>query len=107
MIDDPIKTQRLLERLQATLPVPARATPELMAMLKKQNASALPSPGFVTGIHYAGDEGGIMCQLPVADKGNTVHVSITHLRFDPRHALTREIATYQKHRVKQIRRGTP
>jgi hypothetical protein len=30
--------------------------------------------------------------------------SITHLRFDPRLPLAREIAAYQTHRVKRLRR---
>lgn len=35
---------------------------------------------------------------------NEAFVSITHLRFDPRLPLARKIATYQKHRVKHLRR---
>jgi hypothetical protein len=30
--------------------------------------------------------------------------SITHLKFDPRLPLAREITAYQKHRVKKLRR---
>jgi hypothetical protein len=52
-----------------------------------------------------GDEGGIVCKL---DLGSTVEkaafTSITHLRFDPRLPLAREITAYQKHRVKRLRR---
>ena len=34
-------------------------------------------------------------------------VSITHLTFDRRLPLAREIAAYQKHRVKRLRRSGP
>ena len=34
-------------------------------------------------------------------------VSITHLTFDRRLPLAREIAAYQKHRVKRMRRSSP
>ena len=33
--------------------------------------------------------------------------SITHLRFDARLPLAREIAAYQRHRVKRLRRQLP
>ena len=35
---------------------------------------------------------------------NEAFVSITQLRFDPRLPLARKITTYQKHRVKRLRR---
>ena len=34
-------------------------------------------------------------------------VSITHLTFDRRLPLAREIAAYQKHRIKRLRRSGP
>jgi hypothetical protein len=36
---------------------------------------------------------------------HAAHVSITHLTFDRRLPLAREIATYQKHRSKRLRRA--
>ena len=46
-----------------------------------------------------------MCELNLLNEnGNAIYVSITHLRFDPRLPAARDIATYQKHRVKHIRR---
>ena len=52
-----------------------------------------------------GDEGGILCKLDLgADAENVAFLSITHLRFDPRLPLAREINVYQKHRVKRLRR---
>ena len=58
----------------------------------------------VTWISYAGDEGGIMCRSTPAPIQRARFTSITHLRFDPRLPLAREIGAYQKHRVKRLRR---
>jgi hypothetical protein len=108
MIDNAEKTERLLASLQTALPIPARVTPELAAALKSQNpASEIPSACSVTWISYAGDEGGIVCRVEFGrETEKAVFASITHLRFDPRLSLTRDIAAYQKHRVKRLRRGS-
>jgi hypothetical protein len=107
VIDNPERTERLLARLQAALPVPARLTPELVASLREQKPPVGVRPfGEITWITYAGDEGGILCRLDFgSEAANSAFVSITHLRFDPRLPLAREIAAYQKHRVKRLARG--
>lgn len=109
MIDNADQVERLLAKLQATLPLPARITPELAAtLLDKGHAPEIKSACSVTWISYAGDEGGIMCRLSFGDeRENAVFISITHLRFDPRLPLAREITAYQKHRVKRLRRCQP
>ena len=106
MIDNAEKTGRLLASLQAALPVPARVTPELAAAVKAQNsASEIPSACSVTWISYAGDEGGIVCRLEFGQETEkAIFASITHLCFDPRLPLARDITDYQKHRVKRLRR---
>jgi hypothetical protein len=55
---------------------------------------------------YVGDEGGFMCHLTFdeAEKEKVFLVSITQLSFDRRLPVAREIALYQKHRIKRIRR---
>ena len=59
-------------------------------------------------VEYAGDEGGIVCQLDFGgeDGREVFFTSITHLSFDRRLPLAREIAAYQKHRMKRIRRAS-
>jgi hypothetical protein len=106
MIDNPGITERLLARLQAALPMPASLTPELVAALREQQPPVGVRPNCeVTWISYAGDEGGIVCRLDFGSEAdNSAFVSITHLRFDPRLPLAREIAAYQKHRVKRLGR---
>jgi len=65
------------------------------------------SAATITAASRAGDQGGIMCRLDIPANENAVHVSITHLRFDPRVQVTREITAYQKHRVKHLKRYMP
>jgi hypothetical protein len=105
MIDHPETVERLMGKLNAALPIPARITPELQASLRGQTGGAVPHQGAITWISYMGDEGGIVCKLDLgADLGKEACTSITHLRFDPRLPLAREITAYQKHRVKRLRR---
>jgi len=104
LIDRPDQVGRLLEQLSAALPIPARVTPELQAMLREKNGVAVHATCNVTWVSYAGDEGGIVCQLDAGADTSAVFTSLTHLRFDPRLPLARDILTYQKHRVKHLRR---
>jgi hypothetical protein len=106
MIDHPEITQRLIAKLNEALPLPASLTPELQVLLRRQTSSStIPARATVTWISYAGDEGGIVCKLDLGPDGeNATFTSITHLRFDTRTPLAREIAAYQKHRVKRIQR---
>ena len=108
MIDNPVQVERLLTKLKAALPLPARVTPELIVTLKAENPEAsVPAACSITWISYAGDEGGIVCRLDFGrETDKAVFTSITHLRFDPRLALARDIAAYQKHRVKRLQRQT-
>ena len=106
MIDHPETTERLIAKLNDALPILARLTPELQDLLRRQNAgTAIPPQATITWISYAGDEGGIVCKLDLGpDIENAAFTSITHLRFDARLPLAREIAAYQKHRVKRLQR---
>jgi hypothetical protein len=100
---------RLLSRLDAALPVFARLSPDMAAAVRKESPQLeLPEQARITRVDYAGDESGIVCWLDLGGpEGGTKFVaSITHLRFDPRHVLAREIAAYQKHRLKRIRKET-
>jgi len=61
----------------------------------------------ITRVDYVGDEGGIVCHLAREgedESGRLVVTSITHLDFDARAPLAREIAAYQKHRIKRLKR---
>jgi hypothetical protein len=85
MIDHPEQVERLMERLGAALPIPARLTPEIQMTLRQQRGVTMPANCSVTWISYAGDDGGIVCRLEAAaETAEAVFASITHLRFDPR-----------------------
>ena len=106
MIDIPDKTEALIARLEAALPVRARPTPEVLKALRQQS----PKPRFprhcdITKIYYAGDEGGILCTLDfrLDDSKHVYFVSITHLRFGGKSALSRAVVAYQRHRVKKLK----
>jgi len=107
MIENPITAMELLDRLRAALPLPARLTAEVQASLSRANAAKPVAAGCtIIGLHYMGEEGGIVCKLDLGPKAeNEAFVSITHLRFDARLPLARAITAYQKHRVKQLRRN--
>jgi hypothetical protein len=110
VIDNPLQTELLIAKLKAAVPLSATVSPPLLALLQEQSPDlALPPRCQITRIHYAGNEGGILCKLDFGheDDREVLLVSITHLIFDRRLPLAREIAAYQKHRVKRIRRSGP
>lgn len=106
MIDNLIQAVRLLEKLQDALPLPALMTPRLAAFLRERYPDRkIAERCRIVGVDYAGEEGGIMCELDVGLKadGDRFIVSITHLAFDRSHPLRRAIVAYQKHRTKRLR----
>ena len=110
MIDNPAQVEQLIAKLRAALPLSAMVSPPMLAQLQEQAPDLdLPPRCQITGIHDAGDEGGIVCKLDFGteDDREVFVVSITYLTFDRRLPLAREIAAYQKHRVKRLRRGSP
>jgi hypothetical protein len=107
VIDNQDQVERLLCKLTEALPLSAIATPALIANLRERSSAAkITLDCKVTEVMYAGDEGGIMCHLTFdeEEKKEVFLVSITHLAFDRKLPVAREIAAYQKHRIKRIRR---
>jgi hypothetical protein len=108
MIDNPQLTAELLAKLEAALPLPAIVTSYLAGALRKQwPQGPVPRECRVVWLTNMGDEGGIMCKLSMEGGDETEMVfftSITHLAFDPRCALARDIAAYQKRRIRKLRR---
>ena len=108
MIDNPAQVEQLIAKLRAALPLSATVSPSMLAQLQEQAPDlALPPRCQITWIHYAGDEGGIVCKLDFGNEPDqkVFFASITHLTFARRLPLAREIAAYQKHRIKRIRRA--
>ena len=106
MIDNPVQVERLLAALRASLPLPASIAPQSTTMIARQVPDVDARGSFrVTRADNAGDEGGIMCRLEQEGKEDAgLYISITHLSFDRKVPLAREIGAYQKHRINRLRR---
>ncbi|MBV9782997.1 MAG: hypothetical protein JO264_04180 [Acidisphaera sp.] len=111
-IDDPDQVGRLIEELSDHLPFAAGVTPQLAEMIRRR-APGTPIPRHcqVTWVHYGGDEAGIVCKLDLTeqggaeDRGRQFYAPITQLLIRRGTLLARDIAAYQKHRLKRLRRG--
>ncbi len=108
MIDDPVEVMTLVEKLEASLPIPARPARHYLQNMRKQTDKVLPDQElFIDAIYYMGDEAGISCALaPFSGDGEVRFVvSITHLEFDPSHPLAAQIVNYQTKRTRNIIRS--
>ena len=96
----------LVDRMQAALPMRAFTNMEVRRTLQEESKRVFPHECSVTEIRYMGDEGGLACHLDFgfSDSKNVYIVSITHLRFDRRNPLAREIEAYCKHRIKRLKK---
>jgi hypothetical protein len=106
MIDDPDKTDRLVVEMEASLPLETRLSQSIKSALIKQSPDlAIPDRCMVTKVFYMGEEGGIVCGLDIGgpDTKTPFIVSITHLIFDKRSPVSRQIEAYQRHRVKKLK----
>ena len=107
MIDNPDQVECLVAKLRESLPLLATVTPEVAAVLREQSPAAeFLRPYRITRVDYAGDEGGIICKVELGPENDdrALFASITHLRFGQTGPISRQIAAYQKHRVKRLRR---
>ena len=106
MIDDPEKTDRLVAELKASLPIETKLSQILMRAIVKQSPGlTTPNSCNVVSIFYTGEEGGIVCGLDISgpETKTPYIVSITHLGFDRRMPLFRQIDAYQRHRIKKLK----
>jgi hypothetical protein len=107
MIDDLDTVERLMERMHAALPMRAHVGRDVLEVLRRKAPEAsLSHRCSVTEVRYAGDEGGILCTLDFDDQASksAYIVSITHVGFDRRSPLWRDIEAYKKRRIKRLRR---
>ena len=105
MIDHPEKTARLLAELRAAVPFKVVLTPQLAAHLRDENVATAPgNEHTVSGLSYAGDEGGIVCHLAPSKAGAAIVVSLTHLLVPWSMPLSSAVLHYQKHRVKKLKK---
>ncbi len=107
MIDDLRTIGPLMERIRAALAMRAHVGRDVLRTLRREvPAASLSHRCNVTEIRYAGDEGGILCTLDFGDHSSkrVYIVSITHVTFERRNPLSRDIERYKKRRVKRLRR---
>ncbi len=107
MIDDPEKTDLLISKLKDSLQIDTAITKDLQRSLAaKSPETPIPARCQVVDVLNLGDEGGVACCLDIGgDDTAAVHiVSITHLLFDRRFPLFRDIDTYKRRRIKKLKR---
>jgi hypothetical protein len=98
MLDKPETTAGLMVAMRAALPFEVSLAPELIAHLARRALSvAVKATEVVTDISYAGDEGGIVCHIKLAEGGNMVFASLTHVRVPRTLAFAANVLAYQKH----------
>ena len=104
MIDDPATVERLMNAMEAQLPIPAAPTKDLVHSLREKGAkTSADRVLFIQRLFYLGDEGGIMCDVtPAQDSREAFVVSLTHLLLTPDHLLYHDVRAYQRERVRRI-----
>lgn len=105
MIDDMEKTAALIGKMHAALPMAAEYSTEAYEALWEMSPDTMSTRQCrIISVLYAGDEGGILCKLDFEGSNTVYFVSLTHLTFDRRAPVSREIRTYKKHRIKRLRK---
>ena len=106
MIDDPDKTDIFISKLKSALPIDAGLTKELQRLLATKSPEVpIQARCQVIDVLNLGDEGGVACCLDIGGPETTAAhiVSITHLIFDRRSPLFREVDAYQRRRIKKLK----
>jgi hypothetical protein len=105
MIDNPQKAALLLASLKQAVPFTVTLVPTLTSYLRAQHvAIAEQTQHTVSGLSYAGDEGGIVCHIVPAEEGEGLVVSLTQVRVPPSMSLAAAVADYHNHRVKKLKK---
>jgi hypothetical protein len=101
----PPDAKQLIEEIEAHLPLPVYATPELSRSLRQQGKQVRADEAMqVTSVLDSGDMGGILCAIESEDKEEVLVVSLTHLRIGFDHPVRARIEAYQKARVRSLKR---
>jgi hypothetical protein len=106
MLDHPEKTARLLAALKADSPFEVELTEWLVKYLRAQDdVMAHQTCHIVSGLSYAGDEGGIVCHMLPSKEGEVdLVVSLTQVHVPRSLPFAAAVADYQKHRVKKLKK---
>jgi hypothetical protein len=91
MIDDYRQARALMRRMEAQLPIPVRATGELVRLMKPHGVKLKRNQELsIKALFYLGDEGGISCDVTPAGVASAVVCSLTQMKISPEHSLTKE-----------------
>jgi hypothetical protein len=105
MIDNAVKTSRLLDALKDAVPFKVELVPSLVNYLRAQHlAIADQTAHTVSDLSYAGDEGGIVCHIVPSAGREALVVSLTQVRVRRSMPLAVAIADYHNHRVKKLKK---
>lgn len=105
-LDNVKDASRLVSMMESGLPIPVRATKELLQTLRKQGLPLSDRQTLsIRRVFYGGDEMGIACDVtPSGQKKQAVVCSLTHLQILGDTPLAREMRAYQqRHRDKLAR----
>src|SRR5574341_1124302 len=101
----PPKARELIKEIEAHLPLPVYATPELIGSLREQGKKVRADEELqVTSVLDSGEMGGSMCAIERKDEKEVFVISLTHLRIGADHPLKAKIEAYQKARVRKLMR---
>jgi hypothetical protein len=107
MIDDQAQAKALMRKMEAQfqLPIPVRATEEFVRLIKSHGLKLERHQALsIKGLFYAGDEGGITCDVTPPETDAAIVCSLTHVEIEPDHPLAEEIRAYQQARKKELAR---
>ena len=105
MIDNPQKAAQLLASLKQAVPFTVTLVPTLVNYLRDQRISiAEQTQHTVSGLSYAGDEGGIICHIGGSEDREGLVVSLTQVRVPTSMPLAAAVADYHNHRVKKLQK---
>jgi predicted mannosyl-3-phosphoglycerate phosphatase (HAD superfamily) len=105
MLDHPEKTARLLAALKTAVPFEVELAPPVMKQLQADKVDVAPrSTQTVSDLSYLGDEGGIMCHIVPPESEGAIIISLTHVRVPRSMPLAAAVLSYQKHRVKKLKK---
>ena len=105
MIDDTAQASALVDKMNASVPIPARPTRQVVDTLRQKGVSLGRDPKLeIKKVFYMGDEGGITCDITPPGRHDAILCSVTHLRIHPKHPLAGEIRAYQHTRIQRLAR---
>ncbi|CAN2536157.1 hypothetical+protein [Methylocapsa aurea] len=93
-------SEALARRLRGFLPLSAHCRSPLLKTLRGYAPNvAAPSHVLVTGVYDMGGSVGLMCRIDLGGEiaaSAVLVVPITHLAFDRRHPISRDMANYRR-----------